>query len=234
MTLYRIICTLFLISGAQLNGETGIMYFVWFSFVWREAKCGWLSWLFRWIFFIYFFSIMQCHSAQCVSKCARPVCSSSAPQTTCRASGCSTFIPGGAAFCSVTPNRWTSRVGKDIGENTPGEKLDASPSQVQSTEETSLLLIFFSRICCAVSWMRCAGLRFFLPPTKTEWKSWSQRNESGRTVGVLSSLQTRKGRMQTRLKKTRERRTGITRHQHINKQGLPADPRRSFSYFGGC
>lgn len=45
------------------------------------------------------------------------------------------------------------------------------------------------------------------PPNKTEWKSWSQRNESGCTVGVLSSLQTRKGRMQTRLKKNK-RKTG--------------------------
>lgn len=173
------------------------------SFEERLNVAGWVDCLDDFCFL--FFSIMQCHSAQCVSKCARPVCSSSAPQTTCQASGCSTFIPGGAAFCSVTPNRWTSRVGKDIGENTPGEKLDASPSQVQSTEETSLLLIFFSRICCAVSWMRCAGLRFFLPPTKTEWKSWSQRNESGCTVGVLSSLQTRKGRMQTRLKKNKRK-----------------------------
>lgn len=67
-------------------------------------------------------------------------------------------------FAQSPPNRWISLVGKNIGKNTPGGKLDALLNQLLSTEETSLSLVFVSRILLhgelnAV----CAGLRFFPP-----------------------------------------------------------------------
>lgn len=229
MTLYRIICTLFLISGAQLNGETGIMYYVcdFHSFEERLNVAGWVDCLDEFFFFFPSCSATvlnaspSAHDQSAAAALRRPPAGHLAALRL--------FLEA-LRFAQSPPTggqvEWArTSVKIHRGRNWTHRRARCNPPR-----KLRCCLFSFSRICCAVSWMRCAGLRFFLPPpTKTEWKSWSQRNESGCTVGVLSSLQTRMGRMQTRLKKTRERRTGI-----INKQGLPADPRRSFSYFGGC
>lgn len=169
-----------------------------------------------------FFSIMQCHSVQCVSKCARPVCSS-APQTACQASGCSAFIPGGAAFCSVTPNRWISRVGKTISENIPQGGRKWTHRQAKRNPPRKLRCCSFSSPgFVAVNAVRRSA--FFPPPQKQPIGS---RDQNGTNLDVqweyCQVSKDKKGEYRLDLK-AKERRTGITERQHIKEQGLPADP----------
>ena len=98
-----------------------------------------------------FFSLLLCNSVQCVSKCARPICSS-APQTACQASGRSAFISGGAAFRSITPNRWIKSTGQEHRrEKTQGGNLMRCRTRCDLPRKVArLLLIFVYRICCAV------------------------------------------------------------------------------------
>lgn len=170
---------------------------------------------------------MQCHSVQCVSKCARPVCSS-APQTACQASGCSAFIPGGAAFCSVTPNRWISRVGKTISENTPravGSGRIAKPSAIH--RGNFAVAHFLPQDL--LRWMRCVGLRFSPPP---QIQPIGSRDQNGTNLDVqweycqVSKDKKRECRLDL---KAKERRTGITGRQHIKEQIHTA-----VVTFGGC
>lgn len=171
---------------------------------------------------------MQCHSVQCVSKCARPVCSS-APQTACQASGCSAFIPGGAAFCSVTPNRWISRVGKTISENTPQGGRKWTHRQAKRNPPRKLRCCSFSSPgFVAVNAVRRSA--FFSPPQIQPIGSRDQ-NETNLDVQweYCQVSKDKKGEWRLDLK-AKERRTGIT---HI-KSRVFLQIHAAVVIFGGC
>lgn len=123
--------------------------FLWFSVVYNP-----------WLDYLGDFSIMQCHSVQCVSKCARPVCSS-APQTACQASGWTAFVPGGAAFSSIT----AQQVDKSSGQErrwkyTHERKLDESPNQVRSNRG-NLAVAYFPLEDLLMDELTVCGSTFF-------------------------------------------------------------------------
>lgn len=92
----RLFCTVtapHLGSKNRKNNTNDVIMCSFLRFI--KPNCGWLRMSVE-MCLVVVFSIMQWHSVQCVSKCARLVCSR-APQTARQASGCSAFIPGGAA-----------------------------------------------------------------------------------------------------------------------------------------
>lgn len=130
--------------------------------------------------------------------------------------------------CSITPQQVDKSSGlEDRRKYTPRGRQPEHIAKAGAVHRggnfavAAYFIYIFSpfRICEARSWIRRAAPRLFLP-------EYNQMEVVIKPEWILGcNVESLKEKEECRLGwKARERRTGITRDQHVDEQGLPADP----------
>lgn len=150
-------------------------------------------------------------------------------------------------FAQSPPNRWISRLDKNIGEDIlrrgEGRNWTRCRSRCNPPWKLRYRLFFGFLFSCyfffsiSTVWLRvelnavCAPLCVF-SPNKTGWKSWSKLTRSLDLQWEYNQVSKMKWEriMYCRLKRQTKRKTGW---YHINTQGLHAEPHCSFHGWRG-